>query len=409
MYSLNKNQGQNMGEQKNIKILIADDDASIRTTLEFILQDNGYLVDTASTGIEAISKSSSEFYNVAILDYKLPDMDGVVLGKNIKETNNDTEVIILTGRATLESALKAIKEDIYDYLTKPIDPDKLIEVIASAVAKQRLILENKRLLWELRKSNKELERINSFKDGLISMISHDLRSPISSLKGFNYSLLNGYAGELSEQQKEIINTENDAIETMMELINNLLDIRQIEAGQLQMKQEIADIKLNVIDPVIKRLQPQLREKSIKINIEAEDDIPKIDIDIARIAQVIQNLVQNAIKFSKVNTQIIICIKKALKGSIEILVKDEGKGIVREELKSIFEVFYTNDDTKRTRTKSGRGLGLAICKEIIKAHNGWIWAESDGSDKGSTFVVTLPIINSKTNEEINNNEKKDTGN
>ncbi len=381
----------NMSEPR---VLIVDDDESIRTTLGYILNDQNFIVKTVGNSIDALNEIKEKFFNIAIVDYKLPDMNGVILGKNIKEISTETEVIILTGKATLESAINAVKENIYDYLTKPVNPEKLVEVMNNALKKQRLIMENNMLLWELKMSNKKLEKLNKFKDGLIAMISHDLRSPISSLKGFNYSLLGGYVGNLTDKQKEIIETENEAIDTMIELINNLLDMRQIEAGKLHMKKQATDIKKKVVDPVIKRLAPQINEKQIEVKLNSKDDLPEIYMDERRMSQVLQNLLQNAIKFTDKKGKITIKLSKGEKNQIELQVKDTGKGIAEEHLYSIFEVFYTQDNTGRSREKSGRGLGLAICKEIVKAHNGLIWAESDGIGKGSTFIVILPIKSGK---------------
>lgn len=380
-----------MLSNKKEKILIADDDESIRMTLDFILSDQDLYVETATNGMEAIRKVKEKYFNMAILDYNLPDVDGVTLGKNIKEISESTEIVILTGKATLESAMKSVKENFHDYLTKPVDPDKLIEVINSALEKQRLIFENKMLVWELKKTNKKLEKLNKIKDGLIAMISHDLRSPISSLKGFNYSLLEGYAGELSEKQKEIIRTENEAIDTMMVLINNLLDMRQVEEGELRLRKEVADIRKTVIEPVVKRLSPQLNGKSIKVEIDCEEDLPLINMDISRIDQVIQNILQNAIKFTYNSGTIKIGLSKLTDRLVKIQISDSGKGLEKEDLNAIFEIFYTKDEeTPRKRDNSGRGLGLAICKEIIKLHGGSIWAESEGIGKGSTFTIMLPF-------------------
>lgn len=386
-------------EDSTKRVIIADDEESIRTTLEFILQDNGYHVESVSNGSDIIKKVREKFFNIAILDYKLPDTDGVSLGREIRDITPYTELIILTGKATLESAIKAVKEDIYEYLTKPIDPDKLIEVINGALNKQQLIIENRRLMWELKKSNKELEKLNKFKDGLISMISHDLRSPISSLKGFNDAFLKGYVGELTEEQKEIIQTENETIDVMIELINSILDMRQIEAGKLKMNKEPADIKKDIYEPVLKRLKPSFEERNIKVKTECEKDLPEVYIDKARISQVIQNLVQNAVKFTPRGGEIILGASKTKGNQIELSVRDTGKGISKDSINSIFEIFYTESKGDSNRNRMGRGLGLAICKEIIKAHDGTIWAESEGKGKGSTFFVVLPI------EKNNGNIKK----
>lgn len=376
-------------QEEKVRILIVDDDESIRKTLTFILLDRNFDVETAENGENALKKVGVQFFNIAIVDYGLPDTDGVRLGKNIKRISIETEVIILTGMASLESAISAVKENIYDYLTKPVNPDKLIGVINSALEKQRLILENKMLFWELKMSNKKLERLNKFKDGVISMISHDLRSPISSLKGFNYSLLGGYCGELTEEQKKVIEIEDETINTMMELINNLLDMRQIEAGELKMKKEPVDM-VKTIEPVIRILAPQINEKKLDVNVNCEENLPLVDMDAGRISQVVRNLLQNAIKFTPKEGRVEINLTKTENQQIELQVKDTGKGIQKEFLDTIFEVFYTEDDSSKVREKTGRGLGLAICKEIMRAHAGLIWAESEGLGFGSTFTVVLPI-------------------
>lgn len=386
-------------QKDNIKILIADDEEKIRTTLEFILQDQNFKVEAMGSGEEALEKANEQFFNVAVLDYRLPDIDGILVGKNIKAINSDTEIVILTGQASLESAIKAVEEDFYDYLTKPVDVDKLIKVINGALEKQSLILENRNLFRELKKSNEQLEKLNMFKDGLISMISHDLRSPISSLKGFNYALMEGYVGELTGEQKEVIKRENDAIEMVMELTNNLLDMRQIEAGELQMKKEFTDMERDVIKPVMEKLDPQIIKKKLNVNVVCEENLPKVKLDAGRIFHVAQNLVQNAIKFTPENRSIGLNLLKAMGNQVELRVSDTGKGIPEKFLNSIFDVFYA--DYNGTGEKTGRGMGLAISKEIVKAHNGSIWAESEGVGKGSTFIVILPV----DDEEIGNRESR----
>jgi signal transduction histidine kinase len=383
-------------EENTISVLIADDDQSVRTSLELILSER-YNVTGAGSGQEAVRAIKEKAFNIAILDYKLPDRDGVSLAKEIKEVDNDIEVIILTGKASLESAIESVKQDIYDYLTKPIDPQKILEVIDGALQKQHLIKENRRLLWDLKKSNKELKKLNDFKDGLIAMISHDLRSPICSIKGFNESMLQGFSGELTEKQKDIINTENEIVDSMVELMNSLLDIRQIQDGHLKMKKKPCNIMKDAVEPTIKRHGPQVNEKNIKINLTCDENLPEVNIDPARISQVIQNLIQNSIKFTSKNGNINVFISNK-EDFIKVEVKDDGKGIQQDLLNTIFDIFYTaesgEDEEKRRTAMTGRGLGLAISREIIKAHNGEIWAESEGEGKGSAFIFMLPIGDGK---------------
>ncbi len=371
---------------KNGRILVVDDEESIRTMLSYILEEEGLIVDTVHNGIKALEKIKYVEYHVAILDYKLPDTNGVDLAREIKRENKNIEVIILTGRATIESAIKAVKENVFDYLLKPVKPENLIKVIEGALEKQHLIKKNQELIWELRKKNKELERLNAFKGNLISMISHDLRSPISSLKGFNESFLQGFLGEITPQQRDIIETENRVIETMMELINSLLDMQQLESGNLIMKKKQCCIVKDVIEPVIERISVLAKEKKIKLSTDFEKDIPKVLADPPKMAQVVQNILQNALKFTPEGGSVKVKAQKNDDGNIEVSVRDSGKGIPSNELNTIFEAFYSMDNTKSNLP--GRGLGLAICREIIKAHDGMIWAESAGEGKGSRFIFVV---------------------
>ncbi len=371
-------------------VLIVDDDESIRTTLSYILEDKGFSVDTVRDGTMALEKICYKEYSLALLDYKLPDTDGVSLAKKIKREARNIEVIILTGKATMESAIDAVKEDIFDYLLKPVDPDELIKVIGEALDKQRLIKKNQELMWELKKKNREMEKLNKFKSGLISMLSHDLRSPMSSLKGFNESFLQGFLGDLSPRQKEVIQTENRVLDSMMELINSLLDMEQIEAGQLRMNKKPCFIIKDVMDPVLERLGILADKKNIDIRVNCGKSLPEIEIDPNRISQVLQNILQNALKFTPENGYIDVSVSEISEGGkIEVRVKDSGKGIASHELNSIFDSFYTQDGETEPYS-AGRGLGLTICKEIIKAHDGVIWAESDGENKGSSFIFILPV-------------------
>jgi len=378
-------------DSKDKKILVVDDDRSITAMLEFILREEGYLTKSASNAQETLQAVSEEFYNVAVVDYKLPDKDGITLAKEIKEINGDTEVIILTGKASLESAIKAVREDIYAYIPKTSDHGKLIDTIKGALEKQHLIFKNREYLWNLRKQKIELERLNKFKDGLISMISHDLRSPICSIKGFSQSLLEGFLGELNEKQKDVINTQNEIVDAMMELINNLLDMRQLQVGKLKMEMREINLTEAVINSTVKRLTPQINEKNLNVTVHADKNLPNVTADAARVSQVLQNLLQNAIKFTAQNEGVIeVTAEKDENGFIKVKVKDNGKGISPDSLNNIFEAFYTSGSDESGNSPSGRGLGLAICKEIIRAHNGEIWAESEGEGKGSAFIFTLPL-------------------
>lgn len=378
---------------EKIKVLIVDDSITSRKVIAAILKtDPKFAMEEAENSKEAIEWIKKKGFNIAIVDYALPDKDGIALTRNIKELNNDIQIIILTGHPSIESAMKAVKEDIYDYLTKPVEPDRFIEVINNALEKQHLLMENKRLLWELKKTNVELGKLDKFKSGLIAMMSNDLIPPINLINAFNTSLLEGKAGELTQEQREIVKTEAEAINAMVGLMDNLVDIRQIEAGELQIKKKLSDIKKTVIQPVIKRLTPQINKNKIKININYEKNLPEVNMDTGKISQVMQNLLQNAIKFNSENGNIDVMVSVS-DNHMKVSITDDGKGIHRDLLNKVFEIFYTSDTSGIDRDRkepAGRGMGLAICREIINAHGGKILAESKGEGEGSTFIFIIPI-------------------
>lgn len=149
-----------IGQQEEEKILIVDDDPGILTTLSFILDDAGYKVMTVETGSQAIAELRKQFYNLVLTDYQLPDTTGLELSKKVKEIDSEICIILITGHATLDSALGAIKENIYDYLIKPVHPNQLLIAIRKGIERQKLNSENERLLEELKKTNKILEKLS---------------------------------------------------------------------------------------------------------------------------------------------------------------------------------------------------------------------------------------------------------
>ncbi|MCX8092828.1 MAG: PAS domain S-box protein [Candidatus Goldbacteria bacterium] len=269
----------------------------------------------------------------------------------------------------------------------------------------RDITARKKAEENLKLSYEKLKEIDIIKTNFISMVSHDLRTPLTAINGFLSLMLGGAAGELTSQQKEYLEIIKNNSERLLNLINDLLDMNRIETGRFTIEKHTGDIG-RVIDKVIKELTSFAAQKNIKIINESTGQKIFCDIDENRIAQVIINLITNSIKFSPENTNIILGFKEINGGDIKIpesmqmpqskknryiliYEKDSGRGIEKEHLEKIFEKFYQIKQTDSTRQK-GLGLGLPISKSIIEAHNGIIWAESEGIGKGTTFKILLPL-------------------
>jgi NtrC-family two-component system sensor histidine kinase KinB len=239
---------------------------------------------------------------------------------------------------------------------------------------------------------KELDKM---KDDFLHSITHDLRNPMTSIRGFIKFLSDGIAGPLNEQQKKMLETMDRASFRLLNMINDILDISKIEAGKMQLEVEKVDI-IKIAQTVIELQQPQFERKSINLVFEPQKDIIELEADGKLLERVFTNLIGNAIKFTPENGTITVSIKEQ-NNFVECFVQDTGEGIPKEYLEKIFEKF----GQVKNKTKGGTGLGLTICKYIVELHKGKIWVESEYGH-GAKFVFVLPKTkNPNITDEENN--------
>jgi len=256
-----------------------------------------------------------------------------------------------------------------------------------------------------KKAYEKLKEADMIKTTFFSMVSHELRNPLTSIKGFLTLLDKGAAGELNSKQKEFVEILTNNTARLLNLINELLDMSKIESGTFSITKSSVNI-IDTINKAVKEIMPIVSQKNITIVNNFTDKIFTVNIDEYRIIQVIVNIINNATKFSKENTKIYIDIDRVQKESINIpdyadtsklnasdyiliKIKDEGPGIEKENLAKIFDRFYQVKETDKPIFK-GLGLGLYIAKAIVDAHNGAIWVESEGKGMGATFLILLPF-------------------
>jgi len=237
---------------------------------------------------------------------------------------------------------------------------------------------------------KEIDRM---KDDFLHSITHDLRNPMTSIRGFLKFLLDNVGGPLTDQQRKMVEIMDRASLRLLNMINDILDLAKLESGRIELN--LSDTNLNEIaNKVIELLQPQIVKKNIKINIVTENEIPVIKSDSGLIERVINNLVGNAIKFTPEEGTITISMKDK-QDRVEISVIDTGEGIPKEFINKIFDKFGQVTGQR----KGGTGLGLTICKYIVEAHKGKIWVESE-LGKGSKFTFYIPKeLNIQANNKI----------
>ncbi len=322
----------------------------------------------------------------------------ILLGKDQK--------ILLTNQKVFK-IFNIGKTDIKDKGYKALEADKnYIEILKSLLDEKTVEKEISFNEYHLKinkiifKKNKEIDyllifnditrekQIEKMKTEFVSVTAHQLRTPLSSMKWALQLLMDGDIGKITPEQKDIFEKTYQSNERVIKIVNDLLNVTKIEEGEYLHELILADIE-KVIVSVISSLSQVIEEKKINLEfIGPKKKIPQTKIDVEKIKIVIQNFIENAIKYTHTDGKIIISLKKD-KNNIEFKVQDTGIGISKKDQKRIFTKFFRSETALKIET-DGSGLGLFISKNIVEAHNGKIYFKSE-EGKGSIFYFTLPII------------------
>ncbi len=240
---------------------------------------------------------------------------------------------------------------------------------------------------ELRAANKRLKKLDQTKSEFISIASHQLRTPLTIIKGYISMMLEGNFGKLTPSEVDSLDKVYKSNERLIQLVENLLNISRIESGRLQFHYEVMQLK-RVVDSVVEELASSAKKNGLRfIYKKPSEPLPKVKIDEEKIRQVVLNLIDNAIKYTKKGS-ITVGLRQVEK-NIEFCVADSGMGIREEDLESLFKKFFRGVGTSLVHTE-GVGLGLYVARTMIEAHKGKIWAESKGENQGSRFCFVVPI-------------------
>ncbi len=231
----------------------------------------------------------------------------------------------------------------------------------------------------------ERKQLLEHRNNFMNLVSHELRTPLSAIKEGIAIVSENKAWMKNEKQRDVLSIVKRNIDRLARLVNQVLDIQRIDAGNMEFRLEENSIN-EAVKEAHKSMVSLASKKKLAITLQLEENLPSIKFDKDRIVEVLINLISNAIKFTEKGT--ITIFSKKQEGIVQVSVKDAGVGIKSEDMARLFQRF-----TQLTRQPGGSGLGLAICKEIIDAHKGKIWAESKPG-KGSTFCFSLPISKKK---------------
>ena len=488
-------------EEYKPRVIIVDDEKGLRTGTQRLLQSENYIVDTAENGTEGIRMATGREYDLAILDLKMPDVDGITVMKEILAVFPNTVCFIATAYASFETAIEATKLGAFTYIPKPYTPDELLRNLRAGMEKRMLVLEAESLKREREERMLELafEKtrlnliINSIADGVfvinrngelvlfnpaiakyfelnnifigekilgilpekvteqlniilnkpeyenksytaevemkpdrefmievkcspvrhpdgtvagvvtvvrnitemkkveflksqfVSMVAHELKTPMAAVIGFLNIILNPELKTTPEKQADYMNRSRGRLQGLLEMVNDLLDISRME-----MKTKQRELKELSIDDIVKGtvefLELEIKKRGIEVESEYQENIPGIMADNNELTRLYTNIIGNAVKYNKDNGKIRISVRT--QGNyIVTKISDTGIGMKPEDKAKLFSEFFRikND---YTRNISGTGLGLSIVKRIAESYSGKVEVESEYT-KGSAFTVYLP--------------------
>ncbi len=476
------------------KILVIDDEKRIRHGCQKTLELEGFEVATAESGNLGIEILEKEHFDIILLDLMMPGLSGMEVLAHVKILHPETIIIVITGYATVEHAIEAMKKGAFDFIAKPFSPEELRNVVSKAIQFIRtledIVTENSRMrvlinqlsggvmatdaqknvalanpaflgmmnyrgkaiglpVTEIVK-NKEMNRmidqalsmpetefaeltaeldiegkgkdeeiilgvrcapfrdrigrnlgtltvllditapkkIEQLKSDFVSMVAHEIRSPMNTVLAQLKVVLDGLAGDVTQKQQEILTRSSEKIKSLSDLSTELLDLASIESGLITQEKERLNI-FEIVEDQVTFYQAEAQAKDIKLDLNQPGVLPPVIGNRYNMEEIFSNLISNAIKYTPEGGKVTVSADDEDK-YIRISVSDTGYGIPEEDIDQIFNRFYRVKNDK-TRTITGTGLGLAIVKSIIKAHNGMVRVESK-ADHGSTFYVYIPIAN-----------------
>jgi len=483
------------------RILVIDDEPGMREGCRRTLALEGYAVETAADGDEAWRLVRADGWDLVLVDIRMPGLGGIELLERIQEFDPDIVCIVISGYATLETAMQAAKRGAYDILPKPFTTDDLLLVVRRGLEHRSLVLEARRLREERERdlmllaeersrlhtvldcladgvlvSNREgrlalfnpaalqllglaqpppigtpagdvlghgdlaelivtltrdtsarpavvarevpwgerillasvapvvdesgqvlgtvtllrdvtaAKTIDRLKSQFVSMTSHELRTPLAAVETYLDTLLEGFAGSLSDEQRAILERCSQRVEALVRLVDDLLDMSRLESGRVE-RQIVALDVAKVVGEVLDLLRPAAEEHGVSLRAELPVGLPPVEMDRDDLVRVLTNLVSNAIKYNR--PQGSVTVRARDEGYyLRLEVEDTGLGIPREALPQLFSEFFR---VKRPETSgiTGTGLGLAIVKRTVEYYKGRVEVASE-LGVGSTFTIYLPL-------------------
>lgn len=364
---------------KNVRVLLIDDDEDdyliIKKTFQQI-QDSPFVLEWVASYEKAKQLILADKHDVYLIDYRLGEHNGLELLQFAGPENRSQPFILLTGVGNESVEWKSLELAASDYLVKGAFNAQLL---------------SRTLYYALQRKHIEAQRVeylldlNRSKDEFISIASHQLRTPATAVKQYVGMLLEGFAGEMAEQQRQLLQRAYESNERQLKIVSDLLKVAQVDAGKIMLRKTTAPIG-ELVREVVHDVQGVFhgREQTVVFDPPAKDIT--LEIDIASIRMVLENIIDNASKYSEADTTVVVRLKDG-KQAVTIEISDEGVGIDPDATSKLFEKFSRLDNSLSTKV-GGTGLGLYWAKKIVDLHGGDILYEAN-KERGTTFTVKLP--------------------
>lgn len=475
-------------------ILVIDDEQRIREGCHKVLSQEGFDVETADSGEVGLKMIEEKCYDIVLLDLMMPSLSGFDVLARVKAVHPDSVIIVISGYATVEYSIEAMKKGAFDFLPKPFTPEQLRLLVTKAIeytralqdianeksrmrvlinhlrdgvmavdTQKRLVLANPAFLdmlgcrkeevvglpahevcadpgieslidsalstpeEEFREYSEELVResaagtpeavlsahcvpfrdragrnvgaiavlhditdqkkMERIKSDFVSMVSHEVRSPLNSVLAQLHVITDRLAGEVTPKQMEILGRASEKIKSLLSLSTELLDLARIESGLITVEKERVN-PAEILKDQAAFHEAAAREKQISLELEPLPQLPSVFVNRRNMEEVLSNLITNAIKYTPEGGRVVLSASTE-KDYLKMSVRDSGIGISPEEQERVFSPFYRIKNEK-TRYIIGTGLGLAIVKSIAEAHGGFVRLQSEDG-KGSVFSVYFPLV------------------
>lgn len=369
---------------ETLHVLVVDDEAGMRLGVQRALRnftvdfpdvegEYGFTVDQAETGEEALEIIAKSRPDILLLDHKLPGISGLEVLKQLPDDEGRMLTIVITAYASLDTAVTATKRGAYDFLAKPFTPDELRNVVRKAA----------RHLLIRRQAEKLAEEKRQVRFQFISVLAHELKSPLAAVEGYLRIIRDGSAGDDPDAQNHMLDRSLTRLEGMRKLILDLLDLTRIESGKKHRdlaEQDVADIAREALEGA----QAADDDKNLTLELHADGPAP-LTCDRGEIEIILNNLISNAVKYNRPDERVDVTVSRD-DDAVTISVADTGIGMAPEETERLFKEF-TRIKNEKTRNILGSGLGLSIVQKLVSLYGGDVSVSSE-PDVGSTFTVTL---------------------